>query len=136
MPTKKKGNNPRGNPENLIKNSERTPEERRELARKAGKASGEKRKRRKTYQEILDTLLGKKADPATVLEAARKMIDKNITIDEALGIVAIAKALNGDYAFWKEVKETVEGKDAQELKISGSLKLEDLLKKVEDKSEY
>lgn len=127
---------PRGNIQNLIQNKERTPEERKAIATKAGKASGEVRKRRKTYKEILETLLCKKTDPSLVLEAARKMIKENITVDEALGIVAVAKALNGDFAFWKEIRETLEGKDAQTLELKGKVTLEDLLKKAEGKSDY
>ena len=61
---------------------------------------------------------------------------ENITIDEALGIVAVAKALNGDFAFWKEIRETLEGKDAQTLELKGKVTLEDLLKKAEGKSDY
>lgn len=132
----KKGGNPKGNPQNLIKNSERTPEQRRELAKKAGKVSGEKRKRRKTYQEILETLLGKETSPELVMEAARKMIDEKVTVDEALGIVAVAKALNGDFAFWKEIKETIEGKEAQKLELSGKVTLEELVSRVEGNSDY
>lgn len=45
------------NMQNLKPNSERTPEERRELARKAGKASGRKRKERKTIADALRKVL-------------------------------------------------------------------------------
>ena len=41
------------NDENLIKNSDRTPSERRELARKAGKASGEARRRKRDSRELM-----------------------------------------------------------------------------------
>ena len=50
---------PRGNSKNLIPNEQRTPEERRANARKAGKASGEARRAKKTAKELaemLDTL--------------------------------------------------------------------------------
>lgn len=128
----------RGNPQNLIKNSERTPEERKALASKAGKASAEKRRRYKFQKEILETLLSKEVAPEMVLETARKMIKGKVTADEALSIVALARALNGDYNFWKEVKDTVEGKETQQVNLSGSvtLTLEDLIKKAEGKSDY
>lgn len=45
------------NPQNLKKNTERTPSERSELARKAGKASGEKRRKNKTMRETLTAAL-------------------------------------------------------------------------------
>lgn len=42
------------NEQNLIPNSQRTPEERRENARKAGIASGEARRAKKTLREIME----------------------------------------------------------------------------------
>lgn len=45
------------NESNLIPNSERTPKERQEIARKGGIASGEARRRKKTLKEELITLL-------------------------------------------------------------------------------
>lgn len=45
------------NTDNLIPNSERTPEELREMARKGGIASGEARRRKKTMREQFDLLL-------------------------------------------------------------------------------
>lgn len=47
------------NPQNLIPNDQRTPSQRRENARKAGKASGEARRRRKAFSEAFDVLLQK-----------------------------------------------------------------------------
>lgn len=47
------------NPENLIPNDQRTPSQRRENARKAGKASGEARRRRKAMREAFDELLSR-----------------------------------------------------------------------------
>jgi hypothetical protein len=44
------------NPENIIPNSERTPEERREIARAGGIASGEARRRKRTLKEIAEML--------------------------------------------------------------------------------
>lgn len=45
------------NPENLKPNSERTPSERKKLASKAGRASGESRRRKKTFKELLEVAL-------------------------------------------------------------------------------
>ena len=74
-----------GNIDNLVPNSERTPDERRENARKAGVASGESRRRRKQMREALDELLsrgyvdgsGKEIDGTTILmtRVYRKAMD-------------------------------------------------------------
>lgn len=49
---------PRGNPDNLVPNSERTPDERRRNAQKAGKASGRKRRKIKAAKEYMKMLIG------------------------------------------------------------------------------
>lgn len=49
---------PRGNPDNLVPNSERTPDERRRNAQKAGKASGRKRRKIKAAKEYMKMLMG------------------------------------------------------------------------------
>lgn len=48
-----------GNPDNLIPNSERTPEERRANAKKAGEASGKARKEKKLMSQIMAEFLDK-----------------------------------------------------------------------------
>lgn len=48
---------PSGNLQNLIPSNKRTLEERREIAKRAGKASGESRRRKKTLREELLAIL-------------------------------------------------------------------------------
>ena len=48
---------PRGNINNLVPNSERTPEELRKITQKGGKASGAKRRKMKTVSEIMKSLI-------------------------------------------------------------------------------
>lgn len=48
---------PRGNPQNLISADKRTLEERKRVASRAGKASGESRRRKKTLREELLAIL-------------------------------------------------------------------------------
>ena len=50
------------NESNLIPNSKRTPSERRENAKKAGRASGVSRRRRKTFKELLEIALMKQCE--------------------------------------------------------------------------
>ena len=50
------------NDENLIPNNQRTPSELREMARKGGIASGEKRRKKRTFRELME-LYGAMPDP-------------------------------------------------------------------------
>lgn len=62
------------NEQNLIPNEKRTPSERRENARKAGIASGEARRKKKTMKQAMNLLL------------SLPVSDENMTILEQLGI--------------------------------------------------
>ena len=85
---------PRGNIDNLVPNEARTPEQRRDNARKAGVASGEARRAKKTMREVLEILL----------ETVDKGSDK--TNIEVMMASAVRKAMNGDLKAMEFVRDT------------------------------
>ena len=92
---------PRGNPERLVPNEARTPEERRNNARKAGIASGEARRAKKTMagfaQAMLRMTVGKgRAVDLETIKSIRDISHKNITVEAAIVAAQVRKALNGD----------------------------------------
>lgn len=114
------------NQDNLIPNSQRTPEELREITRKGGIASGkarrEKRDRKLRAQAALDALVN---DPETLekLEKAGIVID-GINFEEAMDArQALKAAREGDTQAYKALKEEAYGKvDAKtELEVSGEV---------------
>ena len=73
----------------------RTPEERRELARKAGQASGRARRRKANFQKTLNMLLTAEIDSkewSPVLES----LGVECTLESALLMAQIKQALTGD----------------------------------------
>lgn len=78
-----------------------TPEERREAGRKGGIASGEAKRAKKAMRERLEILLdmklksGKGIDIESIQSFA-ELKGKNITVQDALMIAQIQKALKGD----------------------------------------
>lgn len=79
----------------------KTPEERRELGRKGGIASGEAKRKKKAMRERLEILLDLplKSGRETDLEAIKNFAalkGKNITVQDAMMIAQIHKALKGD----------------------------------------
>ena len=114
------------NQDNLIPNSQRTPEELREITRKGGIASGkarrEKRDRKLRAQAALDALVN---DPITLekLERAGIAID-GINFEEAMDArQALKAAREGDTQAYKALKEEAYGKvDAKtELEVTGEV---------------
>ena len=90
---------PRGNPQNLTPLSARTIEERKEIARRAGIASGKARRDKTKLKDCLETLL------------ERKIVDdesgKKITGAEAMTVSLFKRALAGDDKAWELFRDTV-----------------------------
>ena len=91
--------------------SQKTPEERRELGRKGGIASGEAKRKKKAMRERLEILLdlplksGKEYDLDAIKNFAA-LKGKNITVQDAMMIAQIQKALKGDTTAAAFVRDT------------------------------
>lgn len=103
-----------------------TPEERREAGRKGGIASGEAKRRKKAMRERLEVLLelpiksGKKADLESIKNFTA-LKGANITVEDAVMLAQIQKALKGDTAAAIFVRDTVGEKPGDKTIISGNL---------------
>lgn len=97
------------NPENLKPNTERTPKERSELARKAGKASGKARRQKKEFRELLELALSQpNVDNPDV---------DNWTVATA---ALLQKAMGGDVRAWEVMRDTLGQKPVEETRILDS----------------
>ena len=99
------------NEQNLVRNEDRTPSQRRENARKAGKASAAKRAERKTFREGLLLLLNE------------PMQDKNgnptdKTPQDAIIAALVKRAANGDTRAFEMIRDTIGEKPVQDVKVS------------------
>ena len=115
-----------------------TPEQRREYGRKGGLKKGENYKRRKELKETLNILLDMplKTGRTTSVEKVQAFANikgKNITVDRAMMVCLIQKALTGDLTAIAMVRDTigerpsdkVEVKDVTPVIISGEDDLSD-----------
>ncbi len=98
--TKKKGKR-KGNIQNLVQYQNTTPEQRREWASKAGKASQAKARERKTLANELIAILSsknynKRISTALVKKAAKGDTYAFITIRDTIGEKPIEKVANAD----------------------------------------
>ena len=76
-------------------NNKRTPSERRELARIAGKASGEARKRKANFRKTLNMLLTAKID-SEEWEPVLEALGVECTLESAMLAAQIKEALEGN----------------------------------------
>ena len=96
----------------LCEFSKMTPEERAECGRKGGTESGKTRRRKKAMKETLEVLLsmpmksGKYADIENIKNFA-DIKGKNISVEEAMLISMIQKALHGNVPAFEAVRDTV-----------------------------
>lgn len=133
---KKAGDNIMAGKENLIPNSQRSPEEVRENGRKGGIASGKARREKKAFKETLELLLnmplydGKKQSINSIKSFAN-IKGKNITTREAMLIAQVQKAMKGDNQSITFIRDTIGEKPVEmigfqdiELVIEDEVKIE------------
>ena len=94
------------NSKNLKLNSERTPSERREIAKKAGIKSGEKRRERKALKEELLLLL-------STGDTQKK-----------LSVALIEKAMNGEVKAFEVIRDTIGEKPRDKQEITGGVEIQ------------
>ena len=101
------------NEQNLIKNSERTPSERRENAKKAGVASGKARRKKANLKKAFETIL--QADVAS--PNVKKQLEDmgfDTTNEMALAMVMMQKAMKGNVRAFEQISKltTTDTKDS------------------------
>lgn len=102
------------NEKNLIPNSERTPEERRRNAAKAGRASGKARRARKTLRENMELLLSLPVNTKYQKALTTLGVDEEDADNAMLVTAALFKsAISGDVSAIKELRNLV-GEDLQQ----------------------
>ena len=105
------------NEQNLIKNSERTPSERRENAKKAGVASGKARRKKANLKKAFETIL--QADVAS--PNVKKQLEElgfESTNEMALAMVMMQKAMKGNVRAFEQISKltTTDAKDSLDKK--------------------
>ena len=103
-----------------------TPEQRSEYGRKGGIASGEAKRRKKAMRERLEILLslplksGKNADLESIKNFAA-LKGKNITVQDAMMIAQIQKALKGDTTAAAFVRDTAGESPSAKIDLDASV---------------
>ena len=100
-----------------------TPEERAENGRKGAEKAKENRRKRKEMRETLDILLKMpmkkgKVYTAEDIKCFADLKGKNITIDQAMMVCLVQKALKGDLSAIGMVRDTVGEKPAEKVEAT------------------
>ena len=125
------------NEENLLKAENLTSEELRDRARKGGIASGKARRAKKAFKETLETLLSMSMENGKEVSvddiASFKGIKgQNISVQEAILIAQVQKAMKGDTRAAEYLRDTIGQKPTDKIEtdfiipvFSGEDKLEE-----------
>ena len=103
-----------------------------EAGKKGGKASGEAKRRKKLMRESLEILcqLPAKGGRATDVESIKNFAElkgKNITVEQAMLIAQIKKALGGDTRAIEFIRDTMGQKPVEEKKVETNVNQTNLL---------
>ena len=105
------------NEQNLIKNSERTPSERRESAKKAGVASGVARRKKANLKKAFETILQAEVASSNVKKQLEEL-GFDSTNEMALAMVMMQKAMKGNVRAFEQISKltTTDAKDSLDKK--------------------
>lgn len=103
-----------------------TKEELSEAGRKGGIASGESKRRKKAMKETLEVLLsmpmhkGKMADVDQIRSFA-ELKGKNISVETAMMVTLLQKALKGDVTAAQFIRDTSGQKPTDDVNLTGAI---------------
>ena len=95
-----------GNEKNLIPNSERTPEELREMTRKGGIASGKARRKKADLKKAFETILQADVSSNKTKEQLENL-GFEATNEMALAMVMMQKAMKGDVRAFEQISKWI-----------------------------
>ena len=112
-----------GNPDLKAAREKLTPEQLAENGRKGGLKQGENARQRKELKETLNILLSLPLDDKKALadieniKSFAKLKGKNITVDQAMMIKLMQKALNGDLNAISMIRDTIGEKPSEKMEV-------------------
>lgn len=103
-----------------------SPNEARSLGRKGGIASGKARREKKMLKETLEELLTMPIEDGKLanIDAIKSIADangKNVTMQEAIMLAMLDKAVKGDVRAAEYIRDTIGQKPTEAVKLSGGI---------------
>lgn len=106
-----------------------TPEQRKEIAAKAGKVSAEKNRQRKEMKEMFEDLMTLPVKNGKVVEEIKSIADakgsdgktKNLLVGQVCALAMIKKAMSGDVRAMEFIRDTMGEKPTNKQEIKATL---------------
>lgn len=112
--------------ENLIPNEQRTPSERRANASKAGKASGEARRKKKKLKQELANILALSVKNPKMLDNITKLgIDtQDADMQTVMTAAMVVQACNGNVKAYIAIRDTLGETPTQKVSVDGEMSVQ------------
>ena len=122
--------------DNLLKAEDLTSDELRSRAKKGGIASGKARREKKLFRETLETILSmsmKDGECVSVddIKSFANIKGQNISVQEAIIIAQIQKAMKGDTRAAEYVRDSIGQKPSDKVQLEADVSMSDKMKEVE-----
>ena len=108
---------PKGTPENLVQNRDYSPEQRREWAQKAGLASGEARRKRKSSMETMREVLSCRLDDDDMIQKL-KAFGLDDSFGAGIALMQARRAIMGDTEAARFCRDTAGDKPTEALTLA------------------
>lgn len=117
-------------------NSRRTREQHSRDSRKAGIASGKARREKKAFKETLEAVLAMSIENGNIddiddIQNYAEMMGKNISVQEAMVLSMVQKALEGNVKAAEWIRDTAGQKPSDKVKLESEIDMTEKLKEVE-----
>lgn len=123
----------KGNVDNLVKAEDLTSDELRNRAKKGGKASGKARRDKRDQKQIILEVLSMPLEDGSVekITSLAAAEGANLSINQAIVIQQVKKALNGDTKAAEYLRDTAGQKPSDKVQLETGVNIDDTINRIE-----
>lgn len=123
----------KGKIDNLVKAEDLTTDELRNRAKKAGKASGKARRDKREQKQIILDVLSMPLKEGSVEEITSLVAAKgaNLSINQAIVIAQVQKALKGDTKAAEYLRDTAGQKPTDKVQLNAGVNIDDTINRID-----
>lgn len=124
----------KGNVDNLVKAEDLTSDELRNRAKKGGKASGKARRDKRDQKQIILEVLSMPLEDGNVekITSLAAAEGANLSINQAIVIQQVKKALNGDTKAAEYLRDTAGQKPSDKVQLDTGVNIDDTIHRIDN----
>ncbi len=122
------------NEQNLIPMNKRTESEQREIAKKGGKASGRSRRDKREQRDVILDIMSMPLEEGYMdkIQALAQAKGSNISVNAAIVIEQVKKALEGDTKAAEYLRDTAGWKPSDKVQLDTGVNIDDTINRIDN----